>query len=141
MGLDCYWLKPGESKSTPLDFDPPLCFEDEHDWQMRREGVAVFSAARGLEYVIQHITGVSLRACLTADAVLQIAQHLNAFATQIETEAAHQLPVSRSRFRRPDGSPIEGDAWEEYMDVELWRDVARMFKAYGEADYELIGSW
>jgi len=31
MGLDNYWVKPGESKSAPLDFDPPLCIEDDHD--------------------------------------------------------------------------------------------------------------
>jgi hypothetical protein len=136
MGLDCYWVKPGETKSAPLDFDPPLCFEDELDWQTRREGWAVFPAGRRFQYAIRDITGVSLRACLTTSAVLQIAERLDAFAAQMEAVAETGLPVPPSRFRRMDGSPVPGQPWEEY-DAEVYRDIARMFRAYGEAGYEL----
>ena len=140
MGLDCYWIKPGESKSQPLDFHPPLCIEDDYDHKDRREGWAVFAGARGFEYAIRDITGVSLRARLTTGTVLQIAEQLDAFAAQLEAVAATGFPVPRSRFRRLDGSPVPGHSWEDF-DGEVYRDIARMFRAYGGAGYELSGSW
>ena len=140
MGLDCYWIRPGETKSAPLDFDPPICFEDELDWQTRREGWAVCPDARIFAHAIRDITGVSLRDRLAIATVLQIAEHLDAFAAQLEAEAAHGLPVSRSRFRRLDGSPLPGGAWQDF-DAEIYRDIARIFRTYGEAGYELVGCW
>lgn len=141
MGLDCYWVKPGETKSTPLDFDPPLCFESDLERRLwRGEGWAVFPGARGFENAVHDITGISLRALLTASVVVQVAQHLDAFATQLDAAAKDGLPVTHSRFRRSDGSPIPGDAWE-YFASEVFRDIARMFRTYGEAGYELLGCW
>jgi len=140
MGLDCYWIKPGESKSQPLDFHPPLCFEDDDDQKDRREGWAVFAGARGFEDAIRDITGVSLRARLTTGTVLKIAEQLDAFGAQLKAVAETGLPVPRSRFRRSDGSPLPGDAWEDF-DAQVYRDIARTFRAYGGAGYELHGCW
>ncbi len=140
MGLDCYWVKPGESEPQPLDFHPPLCFEDDDDRKDRREGLAVFAGARGFERAIRDITGVSLRARLTADTVLQISEQLDAFAAQMEAVAATGLPMPRSRFRRADGSPLPGHAWET-ITAEVYRDIARLFRVYAGAGYELSGDW
>src|SRR5271157_2018446 len=99
MGLDCHWIKPKEIKSQPLDFDPPLCFEDDDDFKERRDGWAFFAGARGFEHAIEEITGFSLRvsttwryrlfpsrshyrysSCLTSRSVLQIAERLERYA-------------------------------------------------------------
>jgi hypothetical protein len=143
MGLDCYWSKPNNSKSKPLDFDPPLCFEDELDEEQRREGWAVFAGARGFERAIEEITGISLRvsttwryrlfpwrgiyrftSCLTTRTVLKIAARLERFGKEPWT-----LPPSKHR------------RGHHYWDAEVYRDIARMFRAYGEAGYELHGDW
>jgi hypothetical protein len=140
MGLDCYWAKPGESKSQPLDFDPPLCFEDEYDHQERREGWAFCAGSRQYQHAIRQITGISLRvstrprllfwrsndgtSVLTSRAVLQIAERLEAFAEK-------PWPLPSSEMRR---------GWEAFSAKE-YRDIARMFRAYGEAGYQLIGSF
>lgn len=124
MGLDCYWTKPGERKSAPLDFDPPLCFEDEHDRQYRREGWAHFRG-RTFEDAIEQITGVSLRACLDSATVRRIAHTLDRFAAQ-----PWPLPPSENWQL----------GWEAFT-ADHYRDIARMFRAYADADYELIGSY
>jgi len=143
MGLDCHWIKPKEIKSQPLDFDPPLCFEDDDDFKERRDGWAFFAGARGFEHAIEEITGFSLRvsttwryrlfpwrshyrysSCLTSRSVLQIAERL-------ERYAANPWPLPPSQHRRG----------HHYWDAEVYRDIARMFRAYGEAGYNLCGDW
>jgi len=109
MGLDCYWTKPGESKSTPLDFDPPLCFEGEHDRQQRREGWAHFRGNAAAD-LIEELTGVSLYGHIENHVVMEMADILE-----------------RDAFRRPM--------------TDMVRDLARLFRAYGKAGYELRGSW
>jgi len=124
MGLDCYWTKPNESKSQPLDFDPPLCIEDEHDRRQRRKGWAHFRG-RTFEDAIQQITGVSLRAYLDNATVGKIAERLEAFAVE-----PWPLPPSE----------ILAIGWEAFSSDE-YRDLARLFRTYAAAGYELRGSW
>jgi hypothetical protein len=126
MGLDNYWLKPGESKSKPLDFDPPLCIEDEHDRQERREGSAHFRG-RACYIVIEQITGVSVYSdWIDNAAVRTIADKLEAFA-------AKPWPLSPT----PDLDPA---GWESHSGQRL-HDLARLFRAYADAGYGLRGSW
>jgi hypothetical protein len=124
MGLDCYWTKPNEGKSRPLDFDPPLCIEDEHDRQSRREGWAHFRG-RTFEDAIEQVTGVSLRARLDSATVRRMAERLEAFAAK-----PWPLPPSENLHL----------GWEAFS-ADHYRDLARMFRAYADAGYELSGSW
>lgn len=129
MGLDSYWRKPGESKSAPLDFDPPLCIEDEHDRQYRVDGWAHLRS-RNFSDLIEQITGVSLHSdCLDNITVRRMADSLTKFAAK-----PWKLPPADS------SAGWQHLASDDYI-TDVVRDLARLFKAYGEAGYELHGSW
>jgi hypothetical protein len=126
MGLDNYWVKPGESKSKALDFDPPLCFEDDHDRQSRRDGWAHFRGG-ACHFVIEQITGISLYSgCLDNATVRAMAERLEAYV-------AKPWPLQPT----PD---LDRAGWE-FQSQERLRDLAHLFRAYGDAGYELHGSW
>jgi hypothetical protein len=129
MGLDSYWVKPNETKSQPLDFDPPLCFEDLDDHFARLDGWAHFRC-RSCEHLIEEITGVSLRSERLDNAtVLRMSDMFASFA-----EKPGKLPSSDRK-----------NGWEYWSRkdgiIDVIRDFARLFRAYGEAGYELRGSW
>ena len=126
MGLDCYWAKPGERKSNPLDFDPPLCIEDDHDRQSRREGWAHFRG-RACHFAIEQITGVSLYSRGLDNATVR------AMAERLEAYAAKPWPL-------PPTPDLDLAGWE-FQSKERLGDLARLFRAYADAGYELHGSW
>ena len=127
MGLDNYWAKPGESKSKPLDFDPPLSFEDDYDHQLRREGWASFPG-RAWHVVIKQITGVSIYCKWLDNATIrEMADRLEAYAAK-----PWQLPPTPPELHRK--------GWE-FVCEEWLPDLARLFRAYGEAGYGLYGDW
>ena len=129
MGFDSYWIKPGEKKSKPLDFDPPLCIEDDHDRQYRHEGWAHLRSPNFVD-LVERISGVSLHTeWLDNKTVRRIAGLLTEFAAKPRT-----LPPSDS------SAHWQHSASDDYV-IEVVRDLARVFKAYGEAGYELHGSW
>jgi hypothetical protein len=132
MGLDCYWKKPAEKQSAPLHFDPPLCFEGNHDEEMRREGWAWFNG-RVFEDAILQVTGVSLRgpddngtcsSLMDSATVLRMAELFTRFAAD-----PWPLPYLLHTW-----------GWERFGPEE-YRDLGRLFRAYGEAGYELAGGW
>jgi hypothetical protein len=126
MGLDNYWVKPGESKSMPLDFDPPLCIEDEYDRKSRRDGWAHFRGGP-CHLVIQQITGISLYSDWLDNAtVRKMAERLEAYGAK-----PWQLPPTTALD--PGG--------REFWSKERLRDIARLFRAYADAGYGLHGSW
>jgi hypothetical protein len=129
MGLDSYWIKPDESKSQPLDFDPPLVFEDDGDQQARHEGWAHFRS-RSFECLIEEITGVSLRSeCLDNGTVKRMADLLASYAAN-----PWELPPSQSN--------VGSEHWSHHERVsEIVSDLARLFQAYAREDYGLFGSW
>jgi hypothetical protein len=114
---------PNEGSSTPLDFHPPLCFEDD-DRQNRRDGIAEFVGARLFKTAIREITGVSLYGYLTSETVLAMAELLEKFAAK-----PWPLPACERGVR----------GWASFS-AEEYRDIARMFRAYGGAGYCLSGN-
>ena len=127
MGLDNYWIKPGESKSEPLYFDPPLSFEDDYDNQLRREGWAYFPG-RAWRVVIKQITEVSLHSKRLDNATIRrMAERLEAYAAR-----PWRLPPTPPNLHRK--------GWE-FVSEEWFRDLARLFRAYGDAGYEMSGDW
>jgi hypothetical protein len=126
MGLDCYWNKPNEKKSAPLDFEPPLCFEDHHDWQIRRDGWAMFRG-KVFDTVVQQITGQTLYVEWMPPSTVQgVARKLEEYVA-----APWKLPPSED---------MDPTGWEFWTIQEI-AEIARMFRAYGDAGYGLFGSW
>jgi len=126
MGLDNYWRKPGERQSKPLDFDPPLCFEDDHDRQDRRDGWAQLRG-RACHHVIEQITGISLYSHWLDNAAVR------AMAEKLEAYAAKPWPL-------PPTPHHDSSGWE-FHSPERLHDLARLFRAYADAGYCLSGSW
>jgi hypothetical protein len=116
MGLDSYWLKlckPGETAPV-ITFDPPLNLIS---GIMSEHGEGSF---RGKVYAetIEHLSEISLYQELMENTNVQniataLEQHIE--NTQHEPEI-------------------------ESIDPDL-KDLARMFRAYGNAGYSLIGWW
>ena len=128
MGLDNYWAKQGMSDYEklyfqPLKFDPPLCFGEDmlsgYDYRGFR--------GKQFEKVIWQITRITLFSeWLSPRAVRRVARRLEKY-------------VAKPRKLRPseeDGRP----GWECWELHEL-ADVARMFRAYGDAGFGLWVSW
>ena len=126
MGLDCYWLKPNEKKSAPLHFEPGLCFENEHDEALRRNGSAMFRG-KTFETIVRQITGESLYVDWMSP------RKVRAVAKKLEKYVAKPWPLPPSVAEMAAG-------WELWTPEQI-ADIARMFRAYGEAGYGLAGSW
>ncbi len=130
MGLDSHWWNERKKSSKPLDFDPPLSFEDDHDRQERRQGEAHFRS-RSVHLHIELITGVSLRSHWLSNRVVR---HMT---RRMETYLVKPWPIPRDPERHADISLAD---WHRFVRCHL-PDTARLFRAYAEAGYGLIGSW